>query len=114
VNRPQPHTTDSIGTWLVVAGLTLLTIVIAIWATAGTRAGIVAALALIVLPSAAVVLLVVLFVIAGRLHAVQRRLAAARRDAALGDDRPGPAELLDDFAAAAVRFPYPAERGREV
>lgn len=95
--------------WVTVLLAVLLAPVAAIATVRGVDAGLLAAAWLYGLPLAGALLLVAIALLLDAIRAVRRRRWDARRDAALGDDVPGPAEVLEDFAAAVVRFPYPPD-----
>lgn len=71
-NQPLPHTRDTAATWLIVAGLILLGIVLVITAAAGPRAGLAAAIFLIVLPSAATGILAITYLAADTIRRTTR------------------------------------------
>jgi hypothetical protein len=100
--------------WVTVFIVICFAPVAAIATARGVDAGLLAAAWIYGLPVAGALLLVVIVLLLDAIRAVRRRRWDARRDVALSDDRPGPAELAEDFAAAAVNFPYPAERRQEV
>jgi hypothetical protein len=77
--------------------------------TSGVRAGWIAAVLIYGGGVAAAVLLVLLVLALDGARALRRRRYDPPRDWAFDGVPPGPVELAEDFSAAAVRFPYPAD-----
>lgn len=108
--QPDPWAAGPVAYVTVTAALGLICIGI-VATTSGVRAGWIAAVLIYGGGMAAAVLLVLLVLLMDAARALRRRRYDRRRDCAFDGAPPGPAELADDFAAASIRIPYPANGG---